>query len=250
MVVTLAVVASLETVLSLEAIEKLDPKKEPVDSDKELMAQGVGNMLSAVAGGLPITSVIVRSSANINAGAKTKFSAIFHAVLLIASVMCFPTLLGMIPNSCLAVILIMTGYKLAKISLFTKQFKMGWDQFLPFIITVVVMLLTDLLKGVAAGIVVALFYIIRNNIKSSFEVMEDLIEGKRNYLIKLPQHITFFNKGYIANYLDRIKKGSRVIIDGSITKSTDKDVKEVLVDFLETSEQKNIEIQFVKYTIH
>jgi len=248
-VFTLGVVASLETVLSLEAIEKLDPEKEAVNPDKELMAQGVGNMLSAVAGGLPITSVIVRSSANINAGAKTKFSAMFHAVLLIVSVMCFPDLLGRIPNSCLAVILIMTGYKLAKVSLFTKQFKMGWDQFLPFIVTVVVMLLTDLLKGVAAGIVVALIYIIRNNIKSSFEVMEDLIEGKRNYLIKLPQHITFFNKGYIATYLERIKGGSHVIIDGSITKSTDKDVKEVLLDFVETSEQKDIEIQFVKYTI-
>jgi MFS superfamily sulfate permease-like transporter len=248
-VFTLAIVASLETLLSLEAIEKLDPRREPIDSDKELMAQGAGNMLSAIIGGLPITSVIVRSSANLNAGAKTRLSVIFHAVLLIISVLFFPGILGMIPNSSLAVILIMTGYKLAKVSLFKKQFKMGWDQFVPFMVTIVIMLITDLLKGVAAGILVALYYIIRHNITSSFEVMEELIEGKRNYLIKLPQHITFFNKGFISNYLDGIKKGSRVIIDGSINKSTDKDVKEVLTDFVETSGQKNIEIQFVKYTI-
>ena len=249
-VFTLAIVASLETLLSIEAIEKLDPEKEPVNSNKELIAQGAGNIMSGLIGGLPITSVIVRSSANLNAGAKTKFSAIFHAILLLSSVLFFPHLLGLIPNSSLAVILIMTGYKLAKISLFKEQFKLGWDQFMPFLVTIVVMLLTDLLKGVTAGIVVALVYIIRFNVKSSFEIVEDVIDGKWNYLIKLPQHITFFNKGFITNYLNKVKKGSRVIIDGSINKSTDKDVKEVLMDFVESSKHNNIEIQFVKYTIN
>jgi MFS superfamily sulfate permease-like transporter len=248
-VFTLAMVASLETLLSIEAIEKLDPEKLPVNSDKELIAQGTGNILAGLVGGLPITSVIVRSSANLHAGAKTSLSIIIHAILLGISVLLLPGLLGRIPNSSLAVILIMTGYKLTKVSLFRRQFKMGRDQFMPFIITIVVMLLTDLLKGVAAGIVVALIFIIRFNVKTSFEIVEDVIEGKRNYLIKLPQHITFFNKGFITNYLNRVKKGSRVIIDGSINKSTDKDVQEVLVDFVESSEQKSIEIQLVKYRI-
>lgn len=248
-VATLAIVASLETLLSIEAIEKLDPEKIPVSSNRELIAQGAGNILSGFVGGLPLTSVIVRSSANLNAGAKTKFSAVFHAVLLFSSVLFFPTLLGLIPNSALAVILIMTGYKLAKISLFKEQFKQGWDQFMPFVTTIVVMLVTDLLKGVAAGIVVSMIYIIRFNIKSSFEIVEDVIDGKWNYLIKLPQHITFFNKGFITNYLNNLRKDSRVIIDGSINKSTDKDVQELLLDFVETSKQKNIEIQLVKYNI-
>lgn len=248
-VFTVGIVASLETLLSIEAVEKLDPAKRPVNSNRELIAQGIGNMSSALIGGLPVTSVIVRSSANINAGARTKVSVVFHAVLLLLCVLLFPGILGMIPNSSLAVILIMTGYKLAKVSLFKEQFKAGWDQFLPFVITITVMLLTDLLKGVAVGIVVSVFFIIRANIKSSFEIIEEKIDHQTNYLIKLPQHITFFNKGFIINFLGRVKGNSRVIIDGSITKSTDKDVKEVLTDFVKSSEEKNIEVQFIKYHI-
>ncbi len=248
-VFTIAAVASLETLLSIEAVEKMDPEKNSVNSNKELIAQGIGNIFCGFIGGLPVTSVIVRSSANINAGAKTKASAIIHAVLLLLSVLLFPTILSLIPNSALAVILIMTGYKLAKISLFKEQFKFGWDQFLPFIITIMVMLLTDLLKGVAAGLIVATFYIIRFNIRSSFEIVEQIIDGKINYLIKLPQHITFFNKGYIITYLAKVKKDSRVIIDGSINKSTDNDVKEILMAFIKSSKQKSIEIQLVKYNI-
>lgn len=250
LVITIATVASIETLLSIEAIEKLDPEKVPVSSNRELLAQGVGNIVSGFLGGLPITSVIVRSSANLNAGARTKWSVIVHAILLLVFVLIFPGLLGLIPNASLAVILIMTGYKLAKVSLFKSQFKAGWEQFLPFVVTIVVMLVTDLLKGVGAGIVVSLFYIIRFNIRSSFEVREDIINGQRNYLILLPQHVTFFNKGFITNYLNnKVTPGSRVIIDGSINKSTDSDVKEVLADFIQSSDQKNIEIQLIKFKI-
>ena len=155
----------------------------------------------------------------------------------------------LIPNSALAAILIMTGYKLTKLELFTQHYKKGIDQLLPFVVTIVVMLGTDLLKGVGAGIAVSIFFIIRHNIKSSIEVAEDIIDGKRNYLIKLPQHITFFNKGFIIKYLSKIRHESRVIIDGSVNKSTDKDVQEVLNEFIETARQKNIEIQLVKYNI-
>lgn len=248
-VFTLSMVASLETLLGIEAIEKLDPEKKPIDTNKELLAQGLGNIFTGLVGGLPLTSVIVRSSANMNAGAKTKFSIIFHALLLFASVIFFPQVLGLIPNSVLAVILIMTGYKLAKVSLFKQHFKMGWDQFLPFIITIVMMLVTDLLKGVTAGIVCSMFFIIRNNVRSSFDIIEEYIDGRMNYLIKLPQHITFFNKGFMINYLNKLEHNCRVIIDGSINKSTDKDVKDVLADFMVTSKNKNIEIQLVKFTI-
>jgi len=247
--ITIAAVASLETLLNIEAIEKLDPEKTPVNSNRELVAQGIGNTLSGMVGGLPITSVIVRSSANIYAGARTRLSIVIHAVLLLICVLFIPGVLGLIPNSSLAVILILTGYKLARVSLFTGQYRLGWDQFLPFIVTIAVMLLTDLLKGVGAGIVVAVIFIIRVNIRSTVEVIEEEINGQFIYLIKLPQHLTFFNKGFMIKSLNSVKKNSTVIIDGSNNKVTDKDVREVLLDFYSSSQNKDIEIQFVKYQI-
>lgn len=246
---SLALVASIETLLSIEALEKLDPERTIVNPNKELLAQGIGNTLSGLIGGLPITSVIVRSSANIHAGARTKLSVIIHALLLLLSVRFIPEILCLIPNSCLAAILILTGYKLANLKLFTGEYRHGWDQFIPFAVTIVVMLLTDLLKGVGAGLMVSVFFIIRFNIKSSFEVIEQVIEGQLNYMIRLPQHATFFNKGFIIDYLNNIKENSRVIIDGSINRSTDKDVNEVLQNFIETARLKNIKIQLIKYSI-
>lgn len=248
-VATLAAVASIETLLNLEAIEKLDPHHQAINPNRELVAQGVGNVASGLLGGLPITSVIVRSSANIAAGAKTKLSAILHAFLLLSSVLLFPGLLRWIPNAALAAVLIVTGYKLTKLSLFKELFRAGWGQFLPFATTIIVMLLTDLLKGVGAGIAMAIIFIIRDNIRLSFETFEESINGRFSYLIKLPQHITFFNKGFIIRYLQAVKSDSLVIIDGSINKTTDKDVSEVLSSFYKMAPQKNIEIQLVKYII-
>lgn len=248
-VVTLAMVASLESLLSVEAADKLDPQKRDSNSNRELMAQGIGNVVSGLTGALPVTAVIVRSSANINAGAQSKLSSFIHAILLFTCVLLIPNVLGYIPNACLAAILIMTGYKLTKLSLFKYLYKKGWDQFLPFVVTIGVMQVTDLLKGVGAGLIVSIIFIIRANIKSSFDIAEDVIDGKRHYMIKLPQHITFFNKGYLINYFRKIKKGSTVIIDGSINKTTDKDVIEVMEDFQDTAGSKNIEVQLVKYDI-
>lgn len=248
-VFTLAIVASLESLLSVEAADKLDPEKRDSNSNRELIAQGIGNITSGLTGALPVTAVIVRSSANINAGAQTKLSAILHAVLLFTCVLLIPHVLGFIPNAALAAILIMTGYKLTKLSLFKHLYKKGLDQFLPFVVTIVVMLLTDLLKGVGAGLVVSVIFIIRANIRSSFDIAEDVIEGKRHYMIKLPQHITFFNKGYLIRYFKSIKKDSIVIIDGSINKSTDKDVREVMEDFVDTASNRNLEIQLIKFEI-
>lgn len=198
-------------------------------------------------GALPVTAVIVRSSANINAGAKSKNSAIIHAVLLFLSVLLIPQVLILIPNASLASILIMTGYKLTKLSLFKDLFQKGLDQFLPFVITIIVMLTTDLLKGVGAGIVIAVIFIIRSNIKQSFDIAEQTIDGRTNYIIKLPQHITFFNKGYLLNYFKNIKSDSLVIIDGAINKTTDKDALEIIQDFKTTCINRKIELQIINY---
>ena len=165
--VTLALVASLETLLSIEAVDKLDPLKRVSPADRELKAQGVGNLLSGLLGGLPVTSVIVRSSANVNSGGRTRMSTILHGVMMLFCVLLIPGVLNLIPKAALAAILIYTGYKLAKVSLFKEFYARGWDQFIPFVVTVLAILLLDLLKGVAVGVLVGLFYVIRSNFRSS-----------------------------------------------------------------------------------
>jgi MFS superfamily sulfate permease-like transporter len=246
---TLAVVASLETLLSLEAVDKLDPKRRDSNSSKELVAQGIGNITAGLIGALPVTAVIVRSSANVNAGATGKLSSILHGIFLLFSILFIPQLLMHIPNAALAGVLVYTGYKLTKIELFRQHYKRGFDQFLPFVVTIIVMLLTDLLKGVAAGIVMSVFFIIRSNIRASFEIIKDEVNGRNVTMVKLPQHLTFFNKGYLLKCFQKVPEGSTVIIDGSINKTVNSDVKDVLADFVETAREKKIDIQFVKYQI-
>ena len=246
-VATLAIVASLETLLGIEAIDKLDPEKNESNTNKELVAQGIGNMICGAFGGLPVTSVIVRSSANINAGAKSKLSTIIHALLLLVSVLLLPNVLALIPNACLAAILIMTGFKLTKASIFKEQWKFGYEQFIPFIVTVIVMLVTDLLKGVCAGVVVSIVFIIRDNIKFSFESSNEMINDKKYYLLKLPQQVTYFNKGYLINFFKTVNENSKVIIDGSINKSINRDSNDVIKDFIATSKKKNIDVELFKF---
>ena len=248
-VVTLGVVASLETLLNIEATEKLDPEKNKANSDKELIAQGLGNIASGLIGGLPVTSVIVRSSANINAGAKTKLSVIIHAVLLLTCVLLIPNVLSLIPNASLAAILIVTGYKLTKITIFKDQFNYGPDQYVPFIVTIMMMLLTDLLKGVGAGIAVGIVFIIKDNIVGLFDISDDIINGEKYYIIKLPQHVTFFNKGFLIRFFDKIHNNSKVIIDGSINKKINRDAKDVIGEFIERAKRKSIEVQLVKFNL-
>ena len=246
-VFTLAIVASLETLLGIEAIDKLDTEKNESNTNKELMAQGIGNIICGLIGGLPLTSVIVRSSANINAGAKTKWSVIIHAMLLLFSVILFPQLLALIPNACLAAVLITTGFKLTKLAIFKEQWKYGLEQFIPFVITIIVMLLTDLLKGVCAGLIFAVIFIIRDNIKFSFETNTELIEGKRYYLLKLPQHVTFFNKGYLITFFKTVAPDSKVMVDGSINQHINRDAQDVISDFVKNSRHKKIDVEFFKY---
>lgn len=248
-VVTLAIVASLETLLNIEATEKLDPEKNNTNSNRELVAQGLGNIASGLMGGLPVTSVIVRSSANINSGAKTKWSVIIHAILLFISVILIPQVLILIPNASLAAILINTGYKLTKFTIFKKFFELGIEQYLPFLVTILVMLLTDLLKGVGAGIAVGIFFIIKDNINGLFDVTNNEINNEKYYIIKLPQHVTFFNKGYLIKFFDSVQMNSKVIVDGSINKKINQDAKDVIQEFTERATRNNIDVQLIKINL-
>jgi MFS superfamily sulfate permease-like transporter len=196
-------------------------------------------MLSGLIGGLPITSVIVRSSANVNAGAKSKMSAIYHGVLLLACVALIPGLLNLIPKSALAAVLIFTGYKLAKPSLFKAYYKKGWDQFLPFVITIGAILLTDLLIGVMIGIGVGLFFIVRSNFKTSVFIVHD----HNKYLIRLRKDVSFLNKPIIKNKLEEIPENASVLIDASRADFIDKDIIEVIEDFSIHAPLKNIRVE-------
>lgn len=246
---TLAVVASLETLLGIEAIDKLDPDKNESNTNKELLAQGIGNITCGLAGGLPVTSVIVRSSANINAGARTKLSVIVHALLLLTAVFLLPNVLSLIPNAALAAILIMTGFKLTSVKIFKEQWRSGYEQFIPFVTTIVVMLVTDLLKGVCAGIIVSIIFILRDNIRSSFDASTETVSGQTYHLIKLPQHVTFFNKGYLIRFFRNIGPGSKVIIDGSINRTINHDARDVISDFVNNAPKKNIRAELIKFKL-
>ena len=241
--VTIAIVASLETLLCIEATDKLDPMKRITSTNRELKAQGVGNMLSGLIGGLPMTSVIVRSSANIDSGAKSKLSAIIHGLLLFVTVIFIPGVLNMIPLASLAAILLIVGYKLAKISLFRSMYSLGWDQFIPFIVTVVAILYTDLLTGIGIGMAVAIFFILRNNYRTDFKYKTQGEESVGQKIeIKLSEEMTFLNKGSMLLTLRAIPENSEVIIDGTNSKYVDHDVKEVIQNFLETAKHKNIQV--------
>ncbi|MGZ3845647.1 MAG: SulP family inorganic anion transporter [Flavisolibacter sp.] len=236
---TLALVASLETLLSIEAIDDLDPYQRVTNKERELKAQGIGNMISGLLGGLPITSVIVRSSANVNAGARSKMSAIYHGILLLLCVALIPALLNLIPKAALAAVLIYTGYKLAKPSLFKAYYKKGWDQFLPFVLTIAAILLTDLLVGVLIGIGVGLFFIIRSNFKTSVFIVHD----HNKYLIRLRKDVSFLNKPIIKNKLEEIPENASVLIDTSRADFIDQDIIEVIEDFAIHAPLKNIRVQ-------
>lgn len=228
---TIALVGSLETLLSVEATDKLDPEKHHTPTNRELKAQGIGNILSGLAGGLPVTQVIVRSSANVNAGAKSKLSTILHGLLLLFSVFFIPTLLNMIPLASLAAILIMVGYKLSKVQLYTQLYRLGLDQFLPFIATIIGVLFTDLLKGIGIGMVISVFFILRRNYRNNY-TLETLGSGSESDIkIILSEEVTYLNKGSIFETIDQIPENSTVTIDGSRCKTIDYDVLEIIQEF-------------------
>lgn len=229
---TIAIVASLETLLSIEAIDKLDPYKRVSPTNRELIAQGIGNMSSGMLGGLPMTSVIVRSSANANSGGKSKQSAILHGIWLLLALLIIPSIINMIPLACLAAILLVTGYKLAKISLFTNMYRRGLDQFIPFVVTILAVVFTDLLKGVGIGMVVAIFYILRNNMRNPFGYDLEESNGNKKIKVYLSEEVSFLNKAAIQQSLYNLPKDvTHIIVDGTNSRFIDKDVVEVIKDF-------------------
>jgi MFS superfamily sulfate permease-like transporter len=239
---TIALVASLETLLSIEAIDKLDPYNRSTPTNRELRAQGIGNMVSGLLGGLPITSVIVRSSANLNAGARSRFSTIFHGSLLLLSVLLIPQLLNAIPLSALAAILVMTGYKLAKPTIFKELHSKGWDQFIPFVVTIAAILLTDLLIGILIGIGVALFFVIRSNFHSAVMTVHD---GNR-LLMRFRKDVSFLNKPIVKEKLEAVPENSAVLIDLTRADYIDKDVVDVINEFMHHAHLKNIRVYLRK----
>lgn len=240
--VTLAIVASLETLLGIEAVDKLDPLKRVTPANRELKAQGLGNIVSGLIGGLPLTSVVVRSSANVSAGAKTKVSAIMHGVLLLLCVMLVPSLLNRIPLSALAAVLIFTGYKLAKIPLFREFFQKGWDQFVPFVVTIAAILLTDLLVGIIVGILVGLFFMVRSNFRSSVFVVND----HNHFLMRFRKDVSFLNKPIVKKKLEDVPENASVLIDATRADFIDKDVIEEVNNFLCHAHLRNIRVEIRK----
>ncbi|WP_419213003.1 SulP family inorganic anion transporter [Maribacter sp. X9] len=243
---TMALVASLETLLCVEATDKLDPDKNVTPTNRELLAQGVGNIVSGLIGGLPVTQVIVRSSANIQSGGRTKLSAIIHGFLLLISVILIPTLLNMIPLSVLAAILFVVGFKLAKPSLFKKMYLLGWKQFLPFIVTVLGLVFTDMLMGILLGLAVGIGVILIKSYQNShFLHIEDKSDGKHRIQMTLAEEVTFFNKGAILKELDSLPANTDLELNLLKTRYLDHDIIEILEDFSFKAKERNIDIRLV-----
>ncbi|MDA7716891.1 SulP family inorganic anion transporter [bacterium] len=243
---TIALVASLETLLCVEATDKLDPRKRVTPTNRELLAQGTGNIISGLIGGLPITQVIVRSSANIQSGGKTKMVAILHGLLLLISVILIPRLLNKIPLSVLAAILLIVGYKLAKPGLFKTMYQLGWKQFVPFIVTVIGIVFTDLLVGIGLGLVVGIVVILIKSFQNShFLHIEDKSNGKHKIKMTLAEEVTFFNKGAILKELDSLPWDTYLELDVRKTRYLDNDIIEILEDFSEKARNRNIDIHLI-----
>ncbi len=245
---TIAAVASIETLLCIEAADKMDPLKRFTDTNIELKAQGVGNLLSGLIGGMPMTSVIVRTSANVNSGARTKVSAIAHGVFLALAVIAIPAILNRIPLACLAAVLLVTGYRLASPAVFKHMWEAGKYQFAPFIVTVVAVVLTDLLKGVAIGLVVSIFFILRANMKLAYSFKrEDHHTGETIY-IDLAQEVSFLNKAAIKQTLSELPDKSKVVINATNSAYIDHDVIQLIKDFVTLgSKDKDISVSLIGF---
>lgn len=245
---TIAVVASIETLLCIEAADRLDERRRITDTNLELRAQGIGNLISSAIGGLPMTSVVVRSSANANAGATSKLSAIIHGVLLLISVLSIPFLLNKIPLATLAAVLLLIGYKLAKPSKFVHFWKKGKFQFIPFVATVVAIVATDLLTGVGIGLAIAVFYILQGNMKRAYYYSREELDDADEVTIKLSEEVSFLNKAAIKKTLKNIKPNSKVTIDARGTSYITVDVVELIQDFANVrAKEEDIEVKLLGF---
>ena len=228
---TLAAVASLETLLNLEAVDKLDPQQRDSPPSRELVAQGIGNVVSGLVGGLPVTSVIVRSSVNINAGARTKLATIVHGVLLLVSVALLPVWLNFIPLSCLAAILLITGVKLVSPALVKQMWRDGRYQFVPFLLTVVAIVLTDLLIGVLIGLAVSIVFILNSNMRRPMRRFVEKHLGGDVLHIELANQVSFLNRAALTKALDEVPRGGQLLLDARNTDYIDPDVLDLIREF-------------------
>ncbi len=243
---TIALVASLETLLCVEATDRLDPRKRVTPTNRELLAQGTGNIISGLIGGLPITQVIVRSSANVQSGGRTKMSAIIHGFFLLFAVLLIPRLINMIPLSVLAAILFVVGYKLAKPALFKSMYQKGWKQFVPFTVTVLGIIFTDLLVGIGLGLGVGIVVILIKSYQNShFLHIEDKSNGIHKIKMTLAEEVTFFNKGAILKELDNLPEQTQLELDVRNTRYLDNDIVEILEDFSEKAKNRKIDIKLI-----
>ncbi|GGX22244.1 SulP family inorganic anion transporter [Aquimarina muelleri] len=246
---TIAAVASIETLLCIEASDKLDPLKRYTNTNTELKAQGVGNILSCLIGGIPMTSVIVRSSANINSGGKTKIAAISHGVFLLLSVVAIPHLLNKIPLASLAAVLLVIGYKLASPQVFVHMWKNSKKfQFIPFVVTIVAIVLTDLLMGVGIGLAVSVYFILRGNLKLAYFFKRDKHTEGKTIQMELAQEVSFLNKAAIKQTFIHLPENTNVVVDASNTVYIDHDVLQLIKDFVNFgSKEKNIKVELVGF---
>lgn len=241
----IGLLATLETLLCIEAIDKLDRRNRITPVNREMMAQGIGNMTCGLLGAIPITAVVVRGSANVDAGARTKFSAFTHGAFLLLAVLLVPFLLNKIPYASLAAILIITGYNLTKPKLYRNIWGLGLKQFLPFIITIIVILITDLLIGVSIGLLISIYYIIRNNFKAEYKVIVSKHEDVDNYFIKLNSDVTFLNKVSLKKVLDKVPEDSMLTIDGSESNFIDYDILEIISEYENKAKDRHIRLRLI-----
>ena len=247
--ILIGILATLETLLCIEAMDKLDKHNRITPVNRELIAQGVGNFLCGVLGAIPLTAVVVRGSANIQAGAKTKVSAFVHGVFLLLSVLLIPFLINLIPYASLSAILILTGFGLTKLRIYKSLFKLGLKQFIPFISTIIIILVTDLLIGVSIGLLISVYYIIKENFKENYNLEKNHLQGLDYYTLKLHSNVTFLNKVEIKNTLDKVPPYSELTIDGSDVHFIDYDVLEIISDFVTKAHDRHIELKLINIQI-
>jgi MFS superfamily sulfate permease-like transporter len=243
--ILIGLLASLETLLCVEAIDKLDKRNRITPVNRELIAQGIGNMTCGLLGAIPMTAVVVRGSANVHAGARTKLSAFTHGLFLLLAVLFVPFLLNKIPYASLAAILLITGYNLTKPKLYLNMFSLGRKQFIPFIITIVVILSTDLLLGVSIGLLISIYYIVQSNFKVEYNITQTKLLGIETQYIKLNQNVTFLNKVKLRKALDDVPEYSVLTIDGSNSRQIDYDILEIISEFKRKANDRHIELHLI-----
>ena len=243
--IVIGLLATLETLLCIEAIDKLDKSNRITPVNRELIAQGVGNIACGFLGAIPMTAVVVRGAANVDAGARTKMSAFTHGLFLLLTVLLVPFLLNKIPYASLSAILIVTGYNLAKPKLFRNMWSLGWKQFLPFIITIIMILSTDLLIGVSIGLLISIYFIVQNNFKAEYKITRTIINGIETEYIKLNSNVTFLNKVKLRKTLDEVPEYSVLTINGSECNFIDYDILEVISEFENKAKERHIELHLL-----